>query len=265
MMTGLSLLWAAGAVSVRGQEPGTASSAIEGRIVHLEGSVYIHLKDHPAGQFVQAEADSPVEAGDSLVTGKDGSVSMAFDGKSLIDLGPDSDFTVDSLDPAQTELKLELGSLIAKIDHRGANEHMEFRTPTCVAAIRGTELGITQDAGGGLGRVGVFDEGVVAVRSAGSPGEVRLAANQETEVRKGLAAQPARPLRALLAQRQKMVAVRQRLAVVRSAWVRHSPSQRASFKRRLLVKPAVYKRRSPKAPGVFRPERKVTQKRTLPL
>jgi hypothetical protein len=206
----------------------------EARLVGVSGTVYLHLHEHPDDEFVPAAADASLAAGDMVRTGSDGSAELALDGDSIIELGHGTDFIVNSLDSNQTEFHLGLGSLLAKLRSLTGAEGMSFRTSNSVAAVRGTELGVASADDGQPTQVGVFDEGHVAVQSAGAAGEVQLGPGQETQALRGSAPAQAHPLRALAAGSGHMSMVRQRLSTVRRSWKPRSPAQQSAARGKLL-------------------------------
>lgn len=180
-LTGTGVLWA--------QDPAPAAAGAaaerEARLTQVDGTVYIHLHDQDDDQFVRAQADAGVEAGDMIRTGDDGTAELTLDGQSVIEINPNSDFIVNSLAPEQTEFYVGIGSILAKIKHLVEGESMEYHTPTAVAAVRGTELGVSQEPGDQVAHVGVFDEGRVAVSlpSGGQP--TQIGPGQELALQKG--------------------------------------------------------------------------------
>ena len=106
-----------------------------------------------------------------------------------------------------------------------------MRTPTAVAAVRGTEFGV--DVAGEETHVGVFDEGKVEV--SGQSGETQtLQPNQETSVQRGRG--PAKPyaLKRLLRQRRRFAAFRRRALAMRRRWRRLAPARRRALRQRQL-------------------------------
>jgi hypothetical protein len=177
-------------------------SEIEARLTRLEGAVSVH-----------PQINTPLEAGDEIQTGGDGSASLTLDGQSLIEIGHNSEFKVESLKTQEAIFRLELGSLVAKIERRLETQQMQFNTPDCMVVIRGTEFAITRPAGSDPSRVGVFNEGHLDVKSPA--GEVHVGPREETEVMQGSAPKAARPMKHLLKFRQRMRSVRQQLAKIR--------------------------------------------------
>jgi hypothetical protein len=215
------------------QDESTAAQERQAVLARVEGTVYVHIHEHPEGEFVEAELNAPLAAGDLVRTGSDGSAEIALDGESVVDLAPNSDFLVTSLDPAQTEFHLGFGSLVAKLKSLTSGEGMTFRTSNAVAAVRGTELGVAHDGDDQPSRFGVFDEGRVAVQSEGSEGSVMLNPGEETQAQKGARPPQAHALRSFVPARERLAAARVRLDTYRKAWVRRSPQQLRNQRRRL--------------------------------
>lgn len=203
-----------------------AAEPLEARITRMDGTVYVHLHDHPEGEFIPAETGTSLEEGDHVRTGSDGTAELSLDGDSLIEVSPDSDFTVASLAPEHASFQLGWGRLMAKIRTLLPSQRMEFSTPTAVAAVRGTELAVAQ-AEGQPAHVGVFDEGHVSVTSPqGGAGAVMVGPGQETEVATGRRPARVHALRVLSAQRGRMAWIRRRGPEVRREWQRRTPEER---------------------------------------
>lgn len=220
-------------------EAGAGSEDREARLTRVEGTVYVHTSRQKEGEFIKAEVGMPLEAGDFVRSGTDGSAEVALEGESVIQLGVNSDFTVNALASRETEFHLGLGSLIAKLKTLLAGSQMRFRTPTAVAAVRGTELAVTQDEPEAPTRVAVFDEGKVAVTSIKDRREVVLTAGQETEVHPGKPPAPPAPLKAFLVQRKAVEQARQRLAAIHKTWTPRPMQERQAMRRQLAARQAV--------------------------
>jgi hypothetical protein len=221
----------------------------EARLVAVSGPVYVHLSGQAEDAFVTAEEGMPVDAGDEIRTGAAGAVEIALDGTSLLALGENSQFSIGSLRPQASEFSLQLGTLLAKIKSLAKGEGMRFRTPTVVAAVRGTELGISEGGDEQPARVAVFDEGQVAVSAEGQK-EVVLGPNEETEAAKGGPLGAPRKLAWWKALRGGAQAARDRAAAVRESWKSMTPAQRRTLRRGIMARRAI-KRKAMKglAPG----------------
>ena len=203
----------------RAQEAG--SDHWDARLTAVTGEVVVH----PAGggDEVSGDADMPLEEGDRVTTSADSTAELSLDGGSLITLAANSDFTLENTRKDASIFSLTLGSLIAKIQKLGS-QSLSVRSPTSVAAVRGTEFAV--DVEGEQSHVGVFDEGRVEVKSASGGGTEVLTPNQETSVARGQAPMRAAPLRRFAARRALMRARVQRLAVVRQSWKAMPAAQR---------------------------------------
>ena len=156
-------------------------STWDARITMVQGQVTVFARG--GGEGVPAEEGTPLEEGDTVRTGSDGSAEVALSTNSVIDLSPDSVVTLSNLKPKQTLLDLDLGTLVAKLRWKGSpGWRLDVRTPTAVAAVRGTEFGVSVQEGGET-TVGVFDEGKVAVRTTVAPSIEETMLNPHQEIR----------------------------------------------------------------------------------
>ena len=227
---------AAAAVAAAG---GAAASQRDARLVKVAGAVYVHTSRQAAEQYVPAEEGMPLSDGDIVRLGSDGMADVALDGDSLLSLASNTDFVVKSLKPADTELFLGLGRLVAKIHKLVSGEQLRFTTPAAVAAVRGTELAVEQPEGAAPARVAVLDEGHVEVtRPEGGPA-VALGPNQETTVLPGKPPTPPTALKALLSAKTQLGPLRARLADVRRQWKRQTLIERETRRVQLAQKPAL--------------------------
>lgn len=209
----------------------TTGMARQTRLTSTEGAVYVNFTGDDADAFFPVQAGVPLEAGDHLKTGSDGAAEIAVDGHSIIHLSADGDMVLQSLQTDDTVFELLAGYLAARLRALKPRERMSFRTPVCVASVRGTELGVAFD-GGNSADVAVFDEGSVSVRPAdGSEGEVTVGPNQETSVASGGRPQPVRAHRAFAARRGLIENVRARMEPVRREWAPLSPAARQERRR----------------------------------
>ena len=208
----LAAVFAAAVLVAPASAQDSGSEHWDARLTAVTGEVVVH----PAGggDEVSGEADMPLEEGDRIVTSADSTAEVALDGGSLITLDANSDFTLENTQKSASIFALTLGSLLAKIQKLGS-QSLRVRTPTSVAAVRGTEFGV--DVEGEQSHVGVFDEGRVEVQGQ-SGGATVLTSNEETSVARGQAPMRAGPLRRFAARRAMMRARIRRLAAVRRNW-----------------------------------------------
>jgi len=210
-----------------------AETDYEARLIEAKGEVTVFTADEPEG--VPGGADMPLLPGDKVKTGEDGSAEIALSGEHGISLRPRSELTLSNLRRADSELSLALGSLLAKVQSL-AGGLFRVRTPSAVAAVRGTEFGVEIDeADPEQTLVGVFDEGKVTVSGADGAEET-LKSNQETVVRRGSRPMPAYQLRRLARHRSAMRGFRKRAGLMRKEWRAMTPEQRQAKRREMLPK-----------------------------
>jgi hypothetical protein len=156
------------------------------RISTFAGTVTVFPRGGDEG--VPAAAGMPLDEGDEVRTGADGSAEFALSADGALSLGSDADVAFASLKTTAARLDLNLGALIAKLSWKGhPDRRLAVNTAAAVAAVRGTEFGVTVQ-GDGTTEVGVFDEGKVAVTANddASITETLLQPHQETRVPVGV-------------------------------------------------------------------------------
>lgn len=205
----------------------------EARLTQASGEVTVYTAQAPEG--LPAEEDMPLEAGDRVSTGKNGSAEVALEqGAHLLVLRANSDFTLASVSRVSTEFKLSLGSLLARIQKLAAGYSMRVRTPAAVAAVRGTEFAVEVAADNAEETyVAVFDEGQVEVSGETGKAE-RLISNQETKVARGRPPLPAYGLGRLLRHRAQVRGFSRRGVLVRKGWKQLAPEERMAARRQAL-------------------------------
>src|SRR5208282_1193570 len=136
----------------------SAAAELDIRVISIAGDVTVIYHDR-GKEGVPATEGMPLEAGDRLKTGAESRVEVGMDANSVIDLGPNSDLTISSVERKAAAFDLSLGSLLAKIKTGlfGNDGSMEVRTPFAVAAVRGTEFAVENSKDNGA-NIGVFDE-----------------------------------------------------------------------------------------------------------
>lgn len=157
----------------------------DARITAVEGQVTVFLKNDEAG--IPAAVDMPLEAGDRVQTGADGRMELVLSAEGIIELSSKSNAVIGDLSEDDTWFDLTIGTLIAKLRwEHSTGRRLRVKTPTCVAAVRGTEFGVNVSDEGET-TVGVFDEGKVAVRAVNAPlvEETVIEARQEVRVPRG--------------------------------------------------------------------------------
>ena len=210
----------------------------DARLAAVSGDVTVIAAD--GSPEVSGGDDMPLEEGDRVVVSEGGSAEVALDGGSLITVRGNSELTIEKTEKADSSFFLSFGSLLAKIQKLGQHR-LRVRTPTAVAAVRGTEFGVEVD--GENSHVGVFDEGKVEVTGdAGGPPEL-LISNQETSVAKGRVPAHAAQLKRFIARRSQMRGQGRRLAAIRSKWKVLPPDRRREMRGKVMERMRDHRKR----------------------
>ena len=203
----------------------------DARITAVEGEVVVFAKGTDSG--IPAEVDMPLAIGDRIETSANGRAELALEADSIFDLGAKTEFEIESLGVESSSFALSFGSVIAKIKSLIARRgYLRIRTPTAVAAVRGTEFGVEIDEQGHT-YVGVFDEGKVGVHShhKDSGAETVLEAWDEVRVEKGRRQGKVGRLKRFKRHHKRLKHLRARRAHLKRNWKRMGPKARAKMRR----------------------------------
>jgi len=225
----------------------------DGRLKSFSGTVSV--KTASGTEWSQVTEEIPLEAGDLIRTGSDGTAELYLDDKGAFFVGRNTELEVSSLEQSNTSFSLAFGSLVAKVKHLLSDKFkMQVRTPTAVCAVRGTEFAVEYSRLGKDTGVAVFDEGRVAVTpldEAGAPGtEQLLEKNTELSLVPSQKRFRPAPLARMARHRGQVAALRTTVKLRIKAWKRLSPSDRAelrdrALKRRVLHRQLTSKERAP--------------------
>lgn len=164
-----------------------AAAPVSGIVISLEG----RPKVQPAGEksAKRLKVNEMVREGDVVTTGAGERVGIAFVGGAELRINENSSFRMESGGGAKPSSVYTLfGDAWTRLLH--GHSGMQVRTPTAVAAVRGTEADV--DYNGGPMTVKVY-EGLVDVMN--DQGTTPLRAGQQTQVSgAGVAPQPARAM-----------------------------------------------------------------------
>jgi hypothetical protein len=220
------------AVSARAQE-----ERWDARMTSATGDVTVLAAD--GSPEVSGEAGMPLEEGDRVVVAEGGSAEVSLDGGSLLTVRENSDLKLEKTSKGESSFYLAAGFLLAKIQKLG-EQRLRVRTPTAVAAVRGTEFGVEVE--GEDSHVGVFDEGKVEVTGPAGGTPELLISNQETSVRKGQAPERAAQLKRFMSHRGQMRGQRRRLAAIKAKWKALPPAQRQDMRRKMMERMREHRR-----------------------
>ncbi len=101
-----------------------------------------------SGKTVKAEPGTPVQLGNILKTGKQGSLGVTFKDNTIMSIGPDTELSVDEYlyTPAKGDLKLAANMLKGTLNYSSGviaklkPEAVSLKTPTGNIGVRGTHF-----------------------------------------------------------------------------------------------------------------------------
>ncbi len=201
----------------------------DARLAGCAGEVTVYAAD--GSPEVSGDVDMPLEEGDRVVVAEGGWAEVSLDGGSLITVREKSDFKLEKTAKGDSSFFLSVGSLLAKIQKLGT-QRLKVRTPTAIAAVRGTEFGVEVD--GESSHVGVFDEGKVEVTGAAGGAPELLISNQETSVNKSGTPLHAVQLKRFMIHRALMRGQGRRLAAIKAKWKALPPAQRQEMRKKMM-------------------------------
>ena len=132
------------------------------RVVSARGKVEATLAF--SGRTVAVAVDQPLQSGDEIRTGPDGSATLEFGDGSQLLLQADSRLTLDALSSygddtliVDTRLRLRQGRADSQVTPRRISKaRYEISTPAATTAVRGTNFRLGMDAATGVARVEVL-------------------------------------------------------------------------------------------------------------
>jgi hypothetical protein len=164
-----------------------AEDAEIGRVVNARGSVHTFSSAEDPG--TPLTRGSGVREGAIVKTGADGSLRLLMNDKSILDLGPGTQITIQKYRVDSTEkkrsvgLQLIVGRLWARVTKSfGGGRDFDVRTGTAVAGVRGTELIVSAEEDGSSEVICV--NGKVKVENTKDGSSKDLSENDGTKVDK---------------------------------------------------------------------------------
>jgi hypothetical protein len=221
--------------------PESGDEDLQARVTRLKGTVYLHLEGRPDDEFIKAELNAPLESGDMVRTGTDGSAELTVDGHTVVQVSPNSDFVVDSLDPEETVFHVGVGKISVMTDTLPPDRHMEFETPLAVAVAGASQFGISYEEGTGSS-FAVFGGAPISVRSNGGS-EVVLGPNEGMNVPPGGNPAPPNKLKPSAIRGYHVVFLRRRFEYQREHWRVYEWRRWRRFRTRLAHRRRIKARR----------------------
>jgi|GEM_PF-4493860 len=152
-----------------------------GKISEIRGKVYLSVKG--SDEKVKARIDASVTENTYVYTLSKSSCKIKFNNGDVITLKEKTKVFVNEYyrgSKKDTSINVALGSITAKIAHRGGNGAFNAYTPTAVAGVRGTEFDVTVGLDGSS-QVAV-NEGTVAVGNDTGEQEVSTGSKVQTDM-----------------------------------------------------------------------------------
>ena len=220
------LLWS---VRARAEE-----GPLDTRLTAAEGEVDVKLKGDT--DWTPAEADTPLDVGDEVKTGASSRAEVSFGGQSVYELQENSDFSLAEASPNKQAFDLSLGTLLLHVKKMLVGQSVEVRTKAALAAVIGTELGVSATSDGITG-VGVY-EGEVLVEGKGVPGvpgkQFKVGKNKELRMKFGIHPEDPGPLKEFAGFRDRLKAMSARRIQLRRDWQAMAPEDRAAKRKQLM-------------------------------
>lgn len=147
----------------------TAGASWDARLYNVAGKVFV--KQGGAKEWTAVQAALPLKAGDTVRTDRRSSADISFDNRGIVALNASTIFQLKALKRKDSSFVLSAGRFVGKVTGLKARmEKMQVRTPTAVAAVRGTEFAVRYDRDKDETSVNVFAEGEVVVTSLDETG-----------------------------------------------------------------------------------------------
>lgn len=186
--------------------------------------------------WVPLESGAELNKGDRIQTGPEGSVEIALGEEDALTLGENADLTFEKIEPEHTSLTLSLGSLWGTVVHTlKAEEKIEIKTPTAVAAVRGTSFAveIQEEGDSEITEVGVF-EGALEVSPVDGETPALVKADHEWQVGTGRRVGAPGPVVHMARFRPRVVALKEALAMypLRERLKRGMPPEGLAFQQK---------------------------------
>jgi hypothetical protein len=212
----------------------------DARLKRISGEVL--LKSSDAAEWVSVEAaEVPLDPDDSVKTGSSGSAEVYLENQGVIALGRNTELELRTLEKDDSEIKLILGSIIAKIEKFAMKKRrFAVRTPSAVCAIRGTEFAVEHSRFNNETAAAVFEEGNVSFmpldKDGKELGEYILEPNTEIFASAQIKRHKAVKLSRMMKHRGQMARNRDRVRALRKSWKPLSMERRDAVRRAALRK-----------------------------
>ena len=220
------------------------------RIERISGSVKI-VSDEGENTLTD-NYQYPLESGDLIKTGYDGSAIVYIDNLAAIKIERNSEFEItDNYD--EPVFTLNLGSLVAKVE-KAVKKKFQFKIKTlqAVCAVRGTEFAIEQSKFSGESIFAVFDEGEIYIFPAEAEDDeskmIKLSKNSEVIFSPQSKNRRVTKISKMLRYKNNLADVKKRILTHKKLWKRFSDEQRVKYRNMLFKKKEINRKKtSPRA------------------
>ncbi len=222
----------------------------DARLKVVSGEVL--LKPSGSEAWTKVSGEVPLDPDDAVKTAGDGVAELYLDDKGALALGRNTLLEVGPLDQGDTSFSLSYGSVAAKIKHFLSDRFkMQFRTPSAVCAVRGTEFALEHSQMGKRTSVAVYDEGKLAVtpltEDSAEGQEYTLEKNNEISIAPDQKRFRVSPIARMARYRGNIVQMRSRVLALKN-WKPRTAARRAAL-RDAALKRRVLRRRIDKRGG----------------
>lgn len=210
----------------------------DARLKKISGEVL--LKSSEAAEWVAVEsAEVPLDPDDSIKTGSSGGAEVYLENQGVIVLGRNTELELRTLEKDDSEFRLLLGSIIAKIEKFAMKKRkLSVRTPSAVCAIRGTEFAVEHSRFNNETAAAVYEEGSVAFmpldKDGKEVGEYILEPNTEIFASAQIKRYKAVRLSRMMKHRGQIAKNRERIRALRKSWKPLSMERRGAVRKAAL-------------------------------
>jgi len=203
----------------------------------------VGLLTQGADDWIEPHEGLPLEPGDHIRTGENGTVELVMSDNALWVLEPQTEVVMEHTETNAGLLDLFDGHLFGTVDSKraaGSIQRWEFHTPAAVVAVRGTLFGITASKQEGT-HLGVFagNVDVQPAETAEGPQPVtEVPSGHETVARRGRPIQTFTKFSAMMSTlAARRTAVLRRQKVIQDTWSSFTPSVRKELRGRYVSPP----------------------------
>lgn len=211
---------------------------IDLRIERLRGSVKVISNTEEQTDLLD-NYQYPLEVGDTIKTGPDGTVDIYINDIGVIRIEKNSEFEVEDISD-ELIFSLNFGSLVSKIEKTLKKKFsVKIRTPSAVCGIRGTEFAIEHSKFNNESIFGVFDEGELIVwqgEEESDENAIKISKNSEVIINPQSKRQRVVKMQKLLRFKNYLLQSKQKLLLYKKRWKRFDDTTKQKYRNMLFKK-----------------------------